>query len=294
MIHILFVSGSFGSMLEWSVRSYSSEYDNPMKSLKPDGSMHNHRKINHPINYNQLLSLDTITDPSSIITPIYPMADSHVDKIIEFYNNSRFNNDRRILINIPNINVAELIIMMQYYKISIGLNHTLDSIFNNEVCKENITKWNPHYTHWNEMQPWELREWFSLFYPGWASEWIDISKYVSDEWLIIEPYDLINDYNKTIKQVIDFCGLEYIKNELADKISKSWLSLQQPIIEEYNKIEQIVKYSIKNEFFEWGKLNILLEAMIQKKLRDHGYELKCYGLNDFPCNSTELYKVLDR
>ena len=53
MIHILFVPGAFGSMLEWGIRSYSSNYADPLMEVKGDGSMHIHNKMNHPIIYRK-------------------------------------------------------------------------------------------------------------------------------------------------------------------------------------------------------------------------------------------------
>ena len=294
MIHILFVSGSFGSMLEWGIRCYSSEYENPPMEVKSDGGMHKYRKIYHPCKYSELIDLNNITDPSYITTPIYPMTDCHSDRIVEFFNSPKFHNDKRILIGIPDINVAELVILMHYYKISVGLELTLDSIFNNDLAKKDITNWNLQYTHWNEMQRWELREWFSLFYSTWVDEWIDTKNYITDQWLVINPIDLVNNYDSTVKQAIEFCGLEYIKNAPATEISKLWCLKQQPYIDEYNNLDKIVDKTVENKLFKWKKLSIIHEAMIQKKLRDHGYELQCYNLNDFPCNSIDLYKLLDR
>jgi len=294
MIHILFVPGAFGSMLEWGIRSYSSNYADPLMEVKDDGSMHIHNKMYHPISYSDLIAIDAITDPMCITTTIYPMGDYHSNDIVEFFNNPKFDNSNRILLDVPNADVAELILLMQYYKISIGLEKTLDSIFNNDTAKHNIVNWNTQYTHWSEMQPWELREWFSIFYPTWISEWVNTSDLMNENWLVINPMDLVNNYTDVVKRTIEFCKLNYIANEQADVISKIWCAKQLPIIMENNIINQIVEKTIKNESFSWDKLNIIHEAMIQKKLRDNGYEIKCYNLNNFPCSSLELYGLLDQ
>jgi hypothetical protein len=294
MIHILFVPGAFGSMLEWGIRSYSSNYADPLIEVKDDGSMHIHNKMYHPISYSDLIAIDAITDPMCITTTIYPMGDYHSNDIVEFFNNPKFDNSNRILLDVPNADVAELILLMQYYKISIGLEKTLDSIFNNDIAKHNIVNWNTQYTHWSEMQPWELREWFSIFYPTWISEWVNTSDLINENWLVINPMDLVNNYTDVVKRTIEFCKLNYIANEQADVISKIWCAKQLPIIMGYNIINQIVEKTIKNESFSWDKLNIIHEAIIQKKLRDNGYEIKCYNLNNFPCSSLELYGLLDQ
>ena len=294
MIHILFVPGAFGSMLEWGIRSYSSNYADPLMEVKDDGSMHIHNKMNHPISYTDLIAIDSIIDPMCITTTIYPMVDYHSSNIIEFFNNTKFDDSSRILIDIPSVDVAELIILMQYYKISIGLEKTLDLIFNNDLSKHNIVNWNSQYTHWSEMRLWELREWFSLFYPTWVGEWCNTSNSINENWLVINPLDLVNNYVDVVKQTIKFCKLNYIANEQADVISKIWCAKQLPIMAEYNTINQIVEKTIKNELFAWDNLSIIHEAMIQKKLRDRGYELKCFNLDKFPCSSIELHGLLDK
>ena len=222
------------------------------------------------------------------------MVDYHSGNIIEFFNNTKFDDSSRILIGVPSVDVAELIILMQYYKISIGLEKTLDSIFNNDISKHNIVNWNSQYTHWSEMRLWELREWFSLFYPTWVGEWCNTSNSINENWLVINPVDLVNNYVGVVKQTIKFCKLNYIANEQADVISKIWCAKQLPIMAEYNTINQIVEKTIKNELFAWDNLSIVHEAMIQKKLRDHGYELKCFNLDKFPCSSIELHGLLDK
>jgi hypothetical protein len=39
---------------------------------------------------------------------------------------------------------------------------------------------------------------------------------------------------------------------------------------------------------------LLSEAMIQKKLRDNGYELKCFELDTFPTDSIQLYRLMEK
>lgn len=294
MIHILFVTGSFGSMLEWGIRSYASQYQDPVMGVNPDGSMHVHKKLCHPLVFKELEYINEINDPMCITTPIHPMIDCHSDKVINFFNKEKFTKDKKILIDVPDTRTAELIILMQYYKISIGLDQTLNSIFNNDVCKHNITRWNLNYKHWNEMELWELREWFSLFYIEWVTEWITAKDHINDSWLLVNPIELVNNYKSVIKQTIEFCNLTYVDNVYSDNTSTEWVTKQLPIIRQIELIDQIVSSTIETKPFGWEPLTVLHEAMIQRRLRDYGYELKCYKLNDFPTNTTELNRLLEK
>ena len=50
-----------------------------------------------------------------------------------------------------------------------------------------------------------------------------------------------------------------------------------------SKIDTIVKNILTNNLeFNWLPLELIDEALIQKKLRDSGIDLLCYDLNIFP------------
>lgn len=291
MIHILFVPGSFGSMLEWGIRSYSHEYPDPQMGVTSDGAMHRHYKLYHPTTYQELIK---VGDPTCITTAIHPMIDYSSQQIIEFFNRDDFKFDKKILIDIPDIETAELVILMQYYKILIGLDKTLDIIFYNDESKYNITRWNEKYKHWSDMELWELREWFSLYYSPWVNEWVTAKDYITTDWKILSPLDLVTNYKNVIKNIIEFCDLTYCENTSADVIVKEWVTKQHSIINEKQLINQIVEATLNRVPLEWGRLSVLHEAMIQKKLRDHGYELKCYKLNQFPNNTVKLNELIEQ
>lgn len=291
MIHILFVHGSFGSMFEWGIRTHSNVYPPIPLEMKEDGSMHIHNKMCHIYDKSGLeIIKDLPTD--TITTIIYPMVDMDASDLIKFFKSDSFVNDKIIIVTIPNPDITEIMILMQYYKIRIGINKTLDELIGEN--KNDIIKWNTNYQHWSDMQIWECREWFSLFYETWARNWILSKEQIPHTWLLVDPIDLVNDYYFVIKKCITHCGLNYRLNESAEQTIVKWCDYQKKIFKEHEFLKYIVKSVINNVYLEWKPLNILSEAIIQKRLRDLGYNLKCYNLNTFPTNSHDLYALLEK
>ena len=296
MIHILFVPGSAGSMLEWGIRNYSQEYDDVLSSMLPDGSMHSFKKMYHVFNEKLLSDLSNSTLPNNTITtPIYPMQDVTSAHIISFFK-SNFEKDTKFFIRISNINMAEINMLMAYKKIAIGskINRSFD-IFVGEKLRANVINWNQNYTHWSEMKYWELREWISIVFSVQLQEnLIDAFKHIDNSWHVLTPIDLVDCYKSTVKKCILDAGLTYKDNLEADEIANNWVVEQKKIYKRHDIILKIVESSIDNTPFEFDKLNLIEEAIIQKRLRDQGYNLRCFGLDEFPTNSYNIHNLLEK
>jgi hypothetical protein len=300
MIHILFVPGTFGTTVQYAVRQFNKNLvghrilRTHRKLILPDGSTHSFIKSGH---YGLLQDLndflDNKIDQDIVVTsPTYPMSDAHADTIINLFQKYR-PNDKYVFIYVDSIDQAEITILAQYYKISTGLrNLSIGTLCGNN--QHDIINWNPKYTHWNQMQQWELREWFSRFYPAWVQEWIEAKNYVPPSWLTISSRDILNNTNETFKKIINETGNfnSDFQDEFDDFVDL-WRSKQQYILDEHVTIKNIVKFTVDNIPYTWEKLNVISEAIIQRRLRDAGYEIRCYNLNEFPTNSNDLYQLLD-
>jgi len=302
VIHILFVPGTFGSTVQYLIRQFNTELSGreilyQYKDLiLPDGSMHSVVKIGHYGLIQELYDyLDGKIDQEIEVTsPMYPMPNFGADKIINLFKTRR-PNDQYIFIYITDIKYAEINMLAQYYKVAKGL---ADPNWNwvpggDEIIQKNIVSWNPVYTHWSQMQPWEFREWLSIFYPTWIQEWVDAKKYIPQNWFSVSSRDILENTNSIMIDIINHVGKfdNSLKNEFDEFISL-WRSKQQYLIDEHNVIENIVKSTISNIPYNWKKMNIISEAMVQKKLYDEGYKIKCFNLNEFPTNSIELKSLL--
>jgi hypothetical protein len=291
MIHIFFVPGMFGSTIEHVLRSYTNEYRPSDGTILEDGSMHSFKKEFHPVDIFAIRDFKNF-QPNSITTPIYPFAQTHLPEILDEFE-SWLLNSKPILIYADSLRSAELNLLFQYYKIAIGLGRGLD-IFCGEN-QHNIVNWNADYTSWKQMQPWELREWFSLFYTTWVNSWIESYHQVPTSFLKISNTEVLFDTKDSLIKIINFCNLTH--NSTTTDLGKfvtTWQQKQNYIIEEFNLLDQILETTLNKIDHNWKDLNIIAESIVQQRLRANGYEIRCDGLDIFPTDSISLYNLLEK
>lgn len=288
MIHIFFVPGMFGSTLEYVLRSFTLEYTPVQTSIQFDGSMHGYKKEQHPGSINEVPTIFEGSRSSSIFTPIYPFSDAHLTDILTAYIPFTSASDTLIQIYAPDLRAAELNMLFQYRKVATGTGDMSLDIFCNPGT--GITNWNQSYKTWRDMQPWELREWISIFYAEWVQEWIGTDSALHH----VSNLDLLFNTAPTWQSIIAHCGLTATPG-LAD-FAVTWGEHQQYIINEFNLIDAIVAATVANNMLTWDtqSFSIISEAIVQNRLRNLGYEIKCYNLNKFPNNSKTLYSLLDK
>tara|TARA_R110000822_G_scaffold265793_1_gene389715 strand:+ start:903 stop:1781 length:879 start_codon:yes stop_codon:yes gene_type:complete len=291
MINIFFVPGMFGTTLEYILRNYTVEFDSVQGSVLEDGSMHTFAKEFHPC---ALQDLEQFRSDIKISTPIYPFPSEDLAEIIKLWPGD-LNTSKNIFVHAVSIDYAEMNMLFQYYKIAKGkLNLGLEIFCSNN--KDNILNWNNAHTHWSQMHPWELREWISLFYPVWLQKWIDIDSSIATvpNKLTVSNTDILSDIEAQFVKIAEFCNLTVSGSYKEFFIE--WTNKQQYIIDEFELIDKIINCTLSEDSFEWDSEDIcfLSEAIIQRKLRDNGYELKCFDLNTFPNSSKALYNILEK
>jgi len=291
MIYVFFVPGMFGSTIEHVLRSYTNEYKSSGGRILDDGSLHSFKKEFHPTDIFAIKNFNNY-QPDSITTPIYPFKQSHLPEILNEFK-LLLSTSRPIIIYADSLRSCELNLLFQYHKIATGFYNKGLSIF----CEENthdIVNWNADYHSWMEMQPWELREWFSLFYATWVNEWIESYSHVPTNFLKISNTDLLLDTKNTWLKIIDFCNLTLDTSANIDKFAIEWQKKQNYVVEEFNLLDQILENTLNKIDYSWKDLNIIAESIIQQRLRTNGYEIRCDGLNIFPTNSVSLYNLLEK
>lgn len=286
MIHVFFSNGMFGSTIEYMLRNYTKEYSGIDGRILEDGSMHSFRKQYHPLEKSHLKLLDEL-DQTAITTPIYPFRDAELPEILSLFKIK--DNDKCILIHARNIRDCELNFLFRYYKIAIRPCHGMGIFFSS--ANSTVKMWNHFYNSWQDMQTWELREWFSIFYPSWTKGWVDSFRQVPDYWHTVSNFQILENTVNEFRNMINFCNLTE-RDDLSGFSSK-WRSMQQYVINEYNLLDDIVNYTLQQQNFTWQPLNIISESIIQHRLRDKGYEIKCNNLNTFPTDAKTLYNLLE-
>lgn len=258
-----------------------------------DGSMHSFKKEHHITNVKELDDfLGSDRSINAITTPNYPFKEFKLPELIGYFSTiPTWNTDTKILVHQKNLRQAELNLLFKYYKVCTGnVNAGIGVLFGDS--EKNWRQWNPAYSHWRQMQPWELREWFSIFYPGAVEEFITAPQHVTDEWLIIGNDDILYDTQRALETIIEHCGLT-THGDLKNFV-KQWQRAQRYIVDEFDLLDQIVQCSIQKQPLKWNPLNIISESIIQQRLRTLGYEIRCDGLNTFSTDSKMLYNLLEQ
>lgn len=257
--------------------------------------MHSFAKEQHVIDIESLdhfLHLDA-PNPNAITTPVYPFKEFKLPGLLEKFSSIKtWKTDKKILVYQPNQQACELNLLFKYHKVYNGIiNLGLGGFFGKN--QHNIINWNKDYTHWSQMKTWELREWVSIFYPDFVTEFIDARDQTPDnDWLKITNIDILYNTKDLLLKIIDHCGL--INTQNLDAFVDEWQQAQQYIVDEFNLLDRIVECSITNQPLEWESVNIVAEAIVQQRLRAKGYEIRCNGLDMFPTNAIMFNTLLEK
>lgn len=296
MINIFFVPGMFGTSMEFCIRTFSTKFSNALpdisNALTDDGSMHTFRKKSHFITLAQ--AVDSTTD-ADITTPIYPMVDAKFRKIFETVTNQR-HGSKNIIIGAESMLGAELNLLFVFYKVAHGVsNKGLDVFTNNNTT--DFSQWGANYSHWSHLKRWEFREWFSIYYPSWITDWIAPTTDPSDSALILYNTDILSDFEGSVKKVLRHCELSLCNQKQLRALSIDWLAAQNYILNEFNSISAFVSNAINGVEALWPTacpMNIITESIIQTRLLQRGYNLQCYDLELLPKNSKTLHQLLTK
>jgi hypothetical protein len=283
----------FATTIEYVLKTYTEEYALPKIEIGLDGSMETFDKEFHPVEGAQLREwLDAGPRPNSITTPIYPFPKHEFSEILEIYGPALKEPNKAILVHAGNMDHAELNMLFQHHKIAYGQyrHYGLDFFFGDN--RADIVQWNSNYQHWRDMKPWELREWFSLFYSAIAQKWINSRYQIPDYVLPVTNQTILDDTLGTFQKIIKHCGLT--EKSGLDEYSIKWRQAQQYIVDEFLLLDQIIKHTVEKQPFVWHDLNIFAESIIQRRLRELGYEIRCDGLDIFPTDSETLANLLER
>ena len=85
---IFFVTGMFGSTLEFLLRNYTAENDRVQGYITDDGSLHSYQKGYHPCSKAMTEvchgeSVSEILKRVNILTPVYPWTDAKLSWIVD-------------------------------------------------------------------------------------------------------------------------------------------------------------------------------------------------------------------
>jgi hypothetical protein len=144
----------------------------------------------------------------------------------------------------------------------------------------------------SDMDLWVLREFVSF----WILDMLD-SAFIADAYVgfnakvCITTNDIFLNFETSLDQVTAALGLEprrraYIINKFDEfKETQKFHGMQQ-------RCDQWIEHVLSNQAGHSPCITVFDEAYVQAKLRTMGFEIRCYRLNEFPKESSNLAVLL--
>jgi hypothetical protein len=305
----MYVGGAYGSWIEWLLwYGHETQWEMVNSSqLLPDGSSHSRRpeefekiegyeKIKHPIGYFEteeaILHARSITDVDLLTYRciIFQSKKNNysIRDAIDLVGNSNFTG---IYIDINNNDMQDIVFLNTEKKItplfSIVAKNTPRNI-------EMIRQWNPAADSIFDLELWERRELFSMAYTGMYQDQLNVSlEDIPPSVLVINIDDILcGNVTELVRKMFDHAKMP-LREEALVHIKQEhvkMLSLQESI-RELKAIKTIVDACLAKQNISMQPISSMGEAIVQRRLRDHGVDLHWYGLNDWP---TETGKLIER
>ena len=297
---ILYNGGSYGSYLHWLI--YSMTFDGELfEPFTKKGTSHEFDRLIDD-DHAHLIGSPTIeellTMPNEQIPPlvkIHPktqQSESLVENI-----NLLLEKVEKLIIVYPDKDSYLLNINNYVYKIwddlwsgALGHMRKQDLYDNFPVSPD---------TKLEDIPRWVVREYLSYnLFDAWEDqvEWYLPQQYQHPNCHYVFVNNLLYQPINTLDTIRQFADLSWVRDpqEILPFHEKN--IVLQKYIEQDHIARTILTNLIDNDFCSWSadEITIITEAWIQRSLRDHGYNFKCHGLDQFPCNTIDLTTLLEK
>lgn len=150
-------------------------------------------------------------------------------------------------------------------------------------------------TPFTEIPRWVRREFLSFYLlPSWFDEleWFQPDRWSNPKACVITTKDLLFDFEKSLNKIQKHCNLNFVR-PIADLLPYHQENLNsQDHLTQDQLCADIINSIITKTDFNWEPLPLGSEFWLQWRLRNLGYELRCHGLDIFPTNSLHLKELL--
>ena len=285
IVPIMYTSGCYGTFIEWCLNYFSGN-----TKTTPFNSNGNSHKFagNHVGNISGLRKY---------------LRNNNRYRLVRFHpktleSESLLENLNEVLDSVD----QAILLYADYHSLLLNLNNKFDKVGpngwlvqNEHIFQKNLVAWG-RGKNLSTMETWEVREFLSLYMmPQYLAETElnNILTYQNPKLYKIEIRDLIDNFECTIRQLMSYCELPVVANNF-DTIYNQWAPLQVHTQKDII-VDNIVNAIVTGTEYDWSanKLSLIDESIAQMRLRDlHKLDLKCYNLNVFPTNTTDLKKLL--
>jgi len=272
---IVYNAGSYGSFTGWCIDWMTGRYPVEQRPFTARHTSHN----------NDLIQFETVDEAliqpisNSHVHPVRTQSDDiivQIKKVLGVYD--------KIVLLYPEPNDYLWNASNKFYKIGFYTK-------NQGVAQDRENA----LSQWEGDDIWEQREWLSLWwYNQHNSEggYEQIVNYNNDR-VFKFPINWIRDnFVTSFRSMAKFLDLDVVRStEEIEVLGKDWLA-NEPYLYKDRLIKELVYATINNINIEMKDLSLLDEADMQRRLRIEGYEIKCYGLNEWPKTTTQLRELI--
>lgn len=284
-IPIIYNSGCYGTFIEWCLNYFSGN----TKAIPFNSNGNSHKFLGNYLEsisgWREYLRHDT----KCHLVRLHPKT-LESESVIENLNEVLDSVDQAILL------------YADHQSLLLNLNNKFNKVWaegwlahNEHTFQKNLIAWGEG-KNLSSMEIWEVREFLSLYMvPQHLSETElnNILTYKNPKLFKIEIRDLFDNFECTIRRLMRYCELPVVAKDF-DTIYSQWSPLQVHVQKDV-VVNNIVNATIAGNEYDWNehKLSLIDESVVQMRLRDlHKLDLKCYNLNVFPTNTTDLKKLL--
>lgn len=279
---IVYNGGAYGNFVGWVIHWLTGKIPVTDRPWGRNGNSHNnniikyYRTVEDACKFKETGVVHPILDDKTLLKDILDNLQKNFDKVIFLY---------------PNL---EDFIW--------NINNKFEKIFEQGWINENFNNIEENLTFWKKdienLQNWEIREWLSYYiFPQHLSE-VRFNEFnsINNTILKISLSELRDETFLVFKKICNFLDLKIVRSDKeADLMISEWKELQ---IHKHKDrlINDLTNAIVENKNIKFStNLTIVDQAEIQRRLREkHNIEIKCYGLNDWPTNTSELNKLLIR
>jgi len=284
-IIVAYPPGAYGTFVEWCLTYFTGQLPAGQQSwpfVDATGSAHKFRgnHIKQPARAFQTNEGFNTTDMYLQSDKSVAFARTHADFTdMQEYINTYYNNIKQFVYIRPGPSTLLLI-----------LNNVIDKIPDNRFIDLSTKHVKPG------MDRWEIRESISFWFGEYQTSYMESFYSVADNCVIIELPDLMSDLKTALDKIFSATGLQWSQAHSEDigAVTERWLSLQKHLNKD-TICQSVIASTINLTNYNWADQNLTVydEAFIQWTLRDlHGLAMRCYNVNVFPTNTTDLRNLL--
>tara|TARA_Y100000385_G_C13053692_1_gene621018 strand:+ start:389 stop:1234 length:846 start_codon:yes stop_codon:yes gene_type:complete len=270
-----YAGGCYGQFTAWTLDWMQGKYSLDFRPFSAKNNSHN----------NNLQFFWNVDDAVA-----NPVTNSHVHPVTKLQDN--------FIVNVEKLLVAYDKVVIIYPKLDDFMwscNNKLTKIYGEEKYLDMIKTNSDWKVGWQSENTWEFREFLSYYlFDQHCAEtgFNDVVDYTNDCVYKLSISDIRDNFIYSFWNLAKYLDLNVCRTpKQLHTLANDWIH-NEPYLYKDRLIKEIVYATIHDNSVEMNNLSIFDECEIQRQLRIKGYEIECYGLNEWPTNTKQLRKLL--